>query len=141
VGQARTQSLQPVHGSRSTRALRLTSTFMMGLAKGVSKSSIASSSQTIIHWSQPMHNSSFTHATASSPPFSFALSSARIAFIIMRMRRCSRARRAARSGISVIRIDAAGSDFSRLRSPPVRFSYSPIKGSRLSLALCVDLPR
>ena len=76
---------------------------------------MASSSHTIVHWSHPIHNSSLTQATASSPPFSLARSSARIAFIIIRIRFCSRDLRAARSGIPVILIDAIGHDFSRLR--------------------------
>ena len=36
VGHARTQILQPVHGSLRILAFLLTSTFMMGLARGVS---------------------------------------------------------------------------------------------------------
>ena len=101
VGQPSTHSLHPVHSSRRILALRFTSTSIIGLASGVSYNSMASSSHTIVHWSQPMHCSCLTHATAAYPPLIIASSSALIESSIIRMRFCSAARRASRSGISV----------------------------------------
>ena len=91
-----------MHGSRRILAFLLTSTSMIGLASGVSYNSIASSSQTIVHWSQPMQSPSLTQATASGPPLMLALSSALNEFSSMRILACSMVLLANRSGISVI---------------------------------------
>ena len=80
VGQAKTQRLQPVQGSLNTFAFRFTSMFRIGLARGVSYNSMASSSQTRVHWSQPMQRSSLTKATVPGPPFTFSRASVRIEF-------------------------------------------------------------
>jgi len=113
VGHAKTQSRHPVHGSRRTFALRLTSIFKIGLASGVSYISMASSSQTMVHWSQPMHISSFTKATVPGPPLTLALASVRIEFNARRILAASPSRRASNS-LRVVMLCRATFIFSRL---------------------------
>ena len=89
VGQAKTQRRHPVQGSRSTLAFRLTSMFRIGLANGVSYNSMASSSQTSVHWSHPIQRSSLTNATVPGPPLTFSRASVRIEFSASRIRAAS----------------------------------------------------
>ena len=113
VGQANTQSRHPVQGSRSTFALRLTSMFKIGLAKGVSYNSMASSSHTNVHWSHPMQSSSLTKATVPGPPFTFSRASVRIEFSASRIRAASLSRRESNSS-RVVMVDGGRPFFSNL---------------------------
>ena len=113
VGQAKTQSRQPVQGSLKILAFLFTSMFRIGLAKGVSYNSIASSSHTSVHWSHPMQRSSLTKATVPGPPFTYSRASVRIELSASRILAAS-FRRLESNSSRVVMYPRWGQNFSKL---------------------------